>query len=214
MEFVFVLNKYNDEAFKSQVSKALEMRTELISRSEYPRMWKYIDKMNSKKKVSGEVLKKRRSRYKVYGIFLIFMGFFLLIPSLMKPGELLIPLVTGIFTVGLGILYFRYGRKSGQEKLTSFNKAAIQLLNEYEKIPEGQVTVTFTDDKVLLAGNGEIGYDEIDKIFITEDFFIIIWKERITVLQKKDLLSCNAEEFIGFITLKSQSFFETVHINA
>lgn len=54
MEFVFVLNKYNDEAFKSQVSKALEMRTELISRSEYPRMWKYIDKMNSKKKSPGK----------------------------------------------------------------------------------------------------------------------------------------------------------------
>lgn len=102
----------------------------------------------------------------------------------MKPGELLIPLVTGIFTVGLGILYFRYGRKSGQEKLTSFNKAAIQLLNEYEKIPEGQVTVTFTDDKVLLAGNGEINYDEIDKILSQKIFSSLSGKKELLFYKK------------------------------
>ena len=57
MEFVFELTKYNDVSFKPQVSKALEKRTELVSRKEHPGMWTFVDKMNSKGKVSEEVLK-------------------------------------------------------------------------------------------------------------------------------------------------------------
>ena len=123
---------------------------------------------------------------------------------------MLIPLLVGAFTVGIGILNFRYGRKSKKVKLTSFDKAAIKLFSEYEKI--SMVTVTFTNDKVQLVGNVAIGYSEIEKIFITEDLFILIWNKRITVLQKKDLSSCNVEEFINFITYKSHNLFEIVNI--
>ena len=76
MEFVFVLTKYNNVSFKPQVSKTLEKRTELVSREKYPQVWKYVDKMSSKEKASEEVPKKRRSRYKIYGILLLFLGFF------------------------------------------------------------------------------------------------------------------------------------------
>jgi len=211
MEFVFALTKYDDMSFKPQVSKALEKRTELLSRKEYPRLWKYVDKMNAKEKASEEVLKKRRSRYKVYGIFLIILGFFLLIPSLMEPERMLVPLLAGAFAVGLGMLYLRHGRTPRKAKPTSFDKAAMQLFGEYENIPAGKVTVTFTDDKVQLAGNTAIDYSEINEIFITEDLFILIWNERITVLQKKDLSSGNIEEFISFITSKSRNLFEVVN---
>jgi hypothetical protein len=73
--------------------------------------------------------------------------------------------------------------------------------------------VTFTDDKIQLAGNDLIDYSEINEIFITKDLFIFIWNVRITVLQKKDLSSCNIEEFISFITSKSRDSFEVVSIN-
>lgn len=125
---------------------------------------------------------------------------------------MLIPLLVGAFTVGIGILNFRHGRKSKKVKLTSFDKAAIKLFSEYEKIPTVTVAVTFTNDNVQLVGNVTIGYSEIEKIFITEDLFILIWNERITVLQKKDLSSCNLEEFINFITYKSHNLFEIVII--
>jgi len=210
MKFVFVLSEYNDVLFKSQVSKALEKRTELVSRKEHPKMWKYIDKMNSKEKAPEEVLKKRRSRYKIYGIFLLFLGFFLLIPSLMDPKEMLIPLIVGASTVSIGIIYLMYGRKSKKAKLTAFDKAAIKLFSEYEAIPRCQVT--FTNEKIQLKGNHTICYSEIEKIFITDDLFILIWNERITVLQKKDLTSYNVAEFINFITNKSHNLFEVIDI--
>ena len=212
MEFEFVLSKYNYESFIPQVSKALEKRTELISRKRYPKMWKYIDSLSSRDKAKEEKLKKRRKRYKVYGIFLILIGLFLLIPSLMKPEELLMPLFTGAFATGLGLLYFLYGRNRGKEKPTSFNKAAIKLFNEYEKIPSGEVKVTFTDDKVRLAEDVSIDYSEINNFFITEDLIIVIWREKITVLQKKDLATCNVEAFTDFITRKSQDLFEVVDL--
>lgn len=210
MEFVFELTKYNDVSFKSQVSKALEKRTELVSRKEHPGMWTFVDKMNSKGKVSEEVLKKRRTRYRIYGIILMIMGLFMFIPSLMEPKEMLVPLFAGAFGIGIGILYFGRGRNTKKAKVTPFDKAAIKLFSEYEKMPMG--TVTFTDDNVQLVGNVTINYSDIENIFITEDLFIIIWNEKITVLQKNDLLSANVEEFISFITSKSHNFFEVVDI--
>jgi len=210
MEFIFVLSKYNDVLFKSQVSKVLEKRTELVSRKEHPKMWRYTDKMNSKEKASEEVLKKRHSRYKIYGILLLLMGFFLLIPSLMDPKELLIPLIVSVFTVGIGITYLRYGSKSKKAKLNAFDKAAIKLFSEYETIPTYQVT--FTNEKIRLKENNAIDYCEIEIVFITDDLFILIWNERITVLQKKDLIPHNVTEFINFITDKSQNLFEVINI--
>jgi len=212
MEFVFALTGYDEESFMPQVSKALEKRTESVSRDKYPNVWKNIDKMNSKNKVSGEVLEKRRRRYKVYGILYILLGFFLLIPSLIKPEEMLIPILTGAFAICLGILYCRFGWKPKKKTLTSFDRAAMKLFNEYEKIPAEGVTISFTDDKIQLAGDAIIDYSDINEFFITKDFFIIIWKERITVLQKKDLSSCSEEEFINFIAYKSQNLFKVSNI--
>jgi len=203
MEYVFVLSKYNEELFKTQVSKALEKRTELVSRQRYPKLWRFTDKMNSRGKVPEEMLKKRHIRYRVYGIILMILGFFVLIPSLMDPKGMLVPLLVGALSVCMGIVYFRYGRKSKKKKLTTFDKAAVKLFSEYEQIPDGQIKVIFTDDEVKLEDKNKIGYGEIERIFITEDLLILIWNKRITVLQKKDLSSYNLDEFIDFIAYKT-----------
>lgn len=210
MEFTFVLTEYNDVSFKAQVSKALEKRTELVSRKEHPKMWKYANKLNSKEKASEGVLNKRRSRYNIYGILLLLLGFLILIPSLMELQEMLTPLIVGVFTIGVGVLYLRYGRKSKKASLTVFDKAAIKLFSEYEKIPT--YTVTFNNNEIQLKENATISYSEIERIFITDDLFILIWNERITVLQKKDLRSFNVAEFINFITYRSNNLFEIVNI--
>ncbi|NLK43604.1 MAG: hypothetical protein GX300_04315 [Tissierellia bacterium] len=211
MEFVFVLSNYDEASFKEQVSKALEKRTELVSRNEYPKMWKFVDKMNSKEKAPEEVLKKRYVRYRIYGIILIFLGFFLLIPSVVKIKEMLIPLIWSIFSISLGLYYFRYGKKPKKVKETSFDKATAKLFNGYKDMPPAKIIIT--EDKIQLGENSRIEYSDIERIFITEDLFIIIWNERIAVIQKKDLLSSNIEEFTDFIRSKSQDLFEVMNIN-
>ena len=101
MDYEFQLSPYDGASLVPQVSCALEKRTESISREKYPKMWKITDHFNSKK-VSEIVLKRRRLRYRVYGILLIIMGAFLLIPGLMEPQELAVPLFAGI----LGLLLY------------------------------------------------------------------------------------------------------------
>lgn len=210
MEFIFKATEYDEISFKSQVSKALEIRTELLSRKEHPKLWKFVDKLNSKEKAPEEVLKKRYVRYKVYGAVLVFLGLFILIPSVVRINEMLIPLLWSIFAIGLGLFYFSYGKRSKKVKRTSFDKAAEKLYNGYKDIPS--IKFIFTEDNIKLEGTSIINYSDIEKFFISEDLFIIIWDERITVIQKKDLSSGNLEEFIDFIKSKSQDLFEIVNI--
>jgi len=213
VEFSFVLTKYDGVAFRAQIGKALEKRTELLSREKYPNLWRCVDKLNSKR-APEEVLGNRRGRYRVYGILLLLLGLFVLIPSLMKPKQMLIPLLVGSIAVVRGASYLRKGNKSSNAKLTAFDKAAMELFKKYEKIPPDQVTIVFNDDKVLLPEDVEINYSDIERFLITEDFFILVWNEKITVLQKADLSSGNVDEFIRFIIHKSNNSFEVVNINS
>lgn len=96
MDYEFQLSPYDGASLVPQVSCALEKRTESISREKYPKMWKITDHFNSKK-VSEIVLKRRRLRYRVYGILLIIMGAFLLIPGLMEPPRTGSPFICGYF---------------------------------------------------------------------------------------------------------------------
>lgn len=121
-------------------------------------------------------------------------------------------LTVGIFNICIGMFNFRCGVKSKKVKATSFDKAALMLFSEYDKVPSVKVTVTFTSEKVKLMEDIIIDYSEMEQIFITEDLFILIWNERVTVLQKKDLLTHDVEEFIYFITDKSQDLFDVVNI--
>ncbi|MGF7141684.1 hypothetical protein HNQ56_000094 [Anaerotaenia torta] len=210
MEFVFVLSEYNDVIFKSQVSKALEKRSELFSRKAYPKIWRFTDKMNAKK-AAGKALKTGRIIYKIYGIFFLLFGFFLFIPSLMDPKEMRMPLIVGALAIGTGMIYLMSGRKQKKVKLTAFDKAAMQLFGGYEALP-AEHQVTFTDEKIRLLEDNAIDYSEIERMFITDDLFILIWNKRITVLQKKDLTPNNVTEFINFITYKSDNLFEVVNI--
>lgn len=208
--FIFTLSKYNDVVFQEQVSQALKKRIELVSRKKYPKIWKFTDRMNPQKKLSEKMLNKRRRLYRIYGIFLLLLGFFLLIPSLMDPKELQTALITGITAVGIGSGYLMYGRGSKKAKPTSFDKAAMKLFQEYDNLPKCQVI--FTNEAIQLHEQAAIDYREIEHFFITGDLFILIWNERITVLQKKDLTSNKEAEFIDFITCKSLHSFAVVNM--
>lgn len=85
-----------------QVSRALEKRTERVSRQEYPKMWELIDKLNGVEKAPFAVRENRRKRRAFLGAWEWAMGLFLLIPGCMDPKELLVPLMIGTFCYGIG----------------------------------------------------------------------------------------------------------------
>lgn len=195
MDFEFQISPYNNPSLVQQVSHALESRTEFISREKYPQIWKITDYFSSKK-VSEVVLKRRRSRYRIYGILLIILGIFLLVPGLMEPHKLLVPLVAGMIGIlAGGFTLWNCGAQKQQSK--QFEQAATKLLKDLE-VPQS-VRVRFTQDGMKIADQQIVPYSDFNFVCETEDLFLLTWNEKVSILQKQDMVTGNKEQFISFL---------------
>lgn len=194
----FQITPYDTESLLQQVSKALEKRTEFVSRERYPSLWENIDKLNAVSKG------KRRSslRSKVMSIICLVLGVFLFVPGLMKPQELLVPLLVGAFAIVIGIVYLYIGRKG---KKNPFDKSARLLLMGKDTISAKQsIMVSFSESGMEIRADDKepqhIPYSDFESMIETEDLFLFVHDTRITVLQKKDLTSNDIIDFRNFIS--------------
>lgn len=194
----FQITPYDTESLLQQVSKALEKRTEFVSRECYPGLWENIDKLNAVSKG------KRRSslRSKIMSIICLVLGVFLFIPGLMKPQELLVPLLVGAFAIVIGIVYLYIGRKG---KKNPFDKSARLLLMGKDTISAKQsIMVSFSESGMEIRADDKepqhIPYSDFESMIETEDLFLFVHDTRITVLQKKDLTSNDITDFRNFIS--------------
>lgn len=194
----FQITSYDIESLLPQVSKALEKRTEFVSRERYPGLWENIDKLNAVSKG------KRRSslRSKIMSIICLVLGVFLFVPGLMKPQELLVPLLVGAFAIVIGIVYLYIGRK---DKKNPFDKSARLLLMGKDTISAKQsILVSFSESGMEIRADDKepqhIPYSDFESMIETEDLFLFVHDTRITVLQKKDLTSNDITDFRNFIS--------------
>ena len=194
----FQITPYDIESLLPQVSKALEKRTEFVSRERYPGLWENIDKLNAVSKG------KRRSslRSKIMSIICLVLGVFLFVPGLMKPQELLVPLLVGAFAIVIGIVYLYIGRK---DKKNPFDKSARLLLMGKDTISAKQsIMVSFSESGMEIRADDKepqhIPYSDFESMIETEDLFLFVHDTRITVLQKKDLTSNDITDFRNFIS--------------
>ena len=194
----FQITPYDTESLLQQVSKALEKRTEFVSRERYPSLWENIDKLNAVSKG------KRRSslRSKVMSIICLVLGVFLFVPGLIKPQELLVPLLVGAFAIVIGIVYLCIGRKG---KKNPFDKSARRLLMGKDTISAKQsIMVSFSESGMEIRADDKepqhIPYSDFESMIETEDLFLFVHDTRITVLQKKDLTSNGITDFRNFIS--------------
>ncbi|NCE66362.1 hypothetical protein D1159_17745 [Pseudoflavonifractor sp. 524-17] len=194
----FQITPYDIESLLPQVSKALEKRTEFVSRERYPGLWENIDKLNAVSKG------KRRSslRSKIMSIICLVLGVFLFVPGLMKPQELLVPLLVGAFAIVIGIVYLYIGRK---DKKNPFDKSARLLLMGKDTISAKQsIMVSFSESGMEIRADDRepqhIPYSDFESMIETEDLFLFVHDTRITVLQKKDLTSNDITDFRNFIS--------------
>lgn len=194
----FQITSYDIESLLPQVSKALEKRTEFVSRERYPGLWENIDKLNAVSKG------KRRSslRSKIMSIICLVLGVFLFVPGLMKPQELLVPLLVGAFAIVIGIVYLYIGRK---DKKNPFDKSVRLLLMGKDTISAKQsILVSFSESGMEIRADDRepqhIPYSDFESMIETEDLFLFVHDTRITVLQKKDLTSNDITDFRNFIS--------------
>ncbi len=79
--YVFLVTPRDPSCLLAQISRALELQTQLASRARLPRLWRGIDRLRA----HGGGQKRRRG--KIGSIVCLVLGAFLLIPALQRPGN-------------------------------------------------------------------------------------------------------------------------------
>lgn len=201
-EFIFQLSSYNDPALEEETAQLLAQRLEERSREAAPGIWAATDKLNAYA-AKGTGREKRRTRHRIYGVILIALGVFILVPGLAEPGT---PALIGAGAVGIvaGILECYLTRKKQAPALPAVcRKEAARLLEPRRSMdgsfPESRAEVRFDGGGLSLCVGGETrtaAYGEMTGIFASECLWLLLYgDEQALLLQKKDLVVGDAAEF-------------------
>lgn len=202
MEFIFRLSSYDDPALEEETAQLLAQRLEERSREAVPGIWAATDRLNAYA-ARGPGREKRRTRYRVYGIILIALGVFALVPGLAEPRT---PALIGAGAVGIvsGILEFYLTRKKQAPALpAACRREAARLLEQRRSmdgsLPSKRAEVRFDSVGLSLWAGGEtktVAYGEITGIYESERLWLLLYSdEQALLLQKKDLVVGDAAEF-------------------
>lgn len=181
------------EEYLPQISYALEKRTELLSRNQYPGMWKATDKLNA---IPQKEKSQRRNRLK--SVLFLVLGVFCFVGGVMDPKELTGPLIIG----AAAILWGGFGLFRGKIKRKNpFDKSA-RLLLEQRKTTEDAKVVFDEVCMVIMAGGEEelIPYDRMEYIVEAEGLLLITFAGKVIAVKKDDMICGDMEGFRAFIT--------------
>lgn len=199
-DFIFHLTPYDTQKLLPQVSKALEKRTELLSRQRYPGLWKQTDRLNARAKGKS----RGRLRTRVMSVLCLVLGIILFVPGMMEPQALFAPLVVGAFAVaaGVGGLW-----RSFRQPRNPFDKSAATLLSGLEALPADQLpTVSFSAQEMTVDGTQTTLWTEFTFAVESPDAWLLVYEERVILLQKKDLVQGNAQDLGAFLAQRIPSF--------
>lgn len=202
--YIFQITPYDTENLLPQVSKALEKRTELVSRQQCPGLWNQTDRFRAMAK--GKTRSRLRTR--VMSVVCLALGIFLLVPGLMDPQELLVPLIVGAVAVGAGIGGLWGSRKHRRDP---FDKSASILLADLNGQMTGKTcTMAFTEKGMTASAAGTssetVPWQEISCAVETEDAFLLVYRDRVALLQKKDLSEGGKDEFRSLLASSAGVF--------
>ena len=169
-DYIFHISPYDTEKLLPQVSRALEKRTEMVSRERFPGLWKHTDRFRSMARG------RKRSRLRTRGMSALCLaaGIFLAVPGLMEPRELFVPLLVGAAAMGAGIIGLWQSRA---RKKNPFDRAAKILLEGKDKSSAEQAaSVSFSEEGMTVpAGGGKaefVPYREFECAVETADSFL------------------------------------------
>ena len=207
MEFIFKTESFNIFNFKSaeeQLVEPLKKITELNSRKKVAALWKIADGLNRRKKhVSKEVINRRIKRYRIWGFLIVLMSLFLFIPSIASPKELLVPLILSSITMVIG-LFFVFSCSGSYDK--RLKKSAHLLVKSLENVKN--YDIAFKDDGIDLNKADFIKYSDIKLLTKTQDFYVIFYRENVTVFPINTLNNFSNDLFEEFLFDKTGLSFE------
>ena len=186
------------EEYLPQISYALEKRTELLSRVQYPGMWSATDKLRASVR---EPSKGRKIFRKLLSIFCLCCGILLFVPGLMEPEELKVPLFAGAIGIGTGIGGLLRGKI---KRKNPFDKSARLLLEQ--RTTTNDAKVVFSEGGMMIMAGGEeelIPYDKMEYVVEAEGILLLTFDEKVITVKKVDMICGDMEGFRIFITGKT-----------
>ena len=142
--YVFQVGQYDSRLLIPQVSKALELRMDLVSKERYPGLWAATDKLRS----FSHGRTRSRTRSRMMGVLFLFLGIFLFVPGLTDPEELTGPLLIGALGIMAGIFNLWSSRKN---KKNPFDRSAKLLLDNISPLSQ-DIEVVFGESGVEIPG--------------------------------------------------------------
>lgn len=207
MEFIFKTESFNIFNFKfaeEQLVEPLKKITELNSRKKVAALWKIADGLNRRKKhVSKEVINRRIKRYRIWGFLIVLISLFLFMPSITSPKELLVPLIVSSITTVIG-LFFVFSCSGSYDK--RLKKSAHLLVKSFENVKN--YDIAFKDDGIDLNKADFIKYSDIKLLTKTQDFYVIFYRENVTVFPINTLNNFSNDLFEEFLFDKTGLSFE------
>ena len=197
--FHFQISDYDDTCLDAETEELLRRRLEARSRKAAPGLWKVADRLNAAAQGPGR--KKRRGRYRAYGVILLALGIFALIPGLAEPGTPALILAGGLAVLA-GTLNLLPARDKKPRTVPASCKKEAQALLAGRRVIDWSKTraeVHF-DESGMTARLGEaretVPYGQITGVFETEHLWLLVYDgEKALLLQKKDLTSGEADAF-------------------
>lgn len=214
MDFVFALEPVAGEELLPQLAAALQARTELISRAKYPKLWRTADKLGNAPRVSPETRRRRGARYRIYGVVLLALGIFLLLPAVLGRGAGLLPLLAGALSLLMALRAFRWSGDKGAlgAPEAEFVKPARQLLGGLAASGRSGGRVTFGNAGIeLKPSSGEsigVDYRDVDFLFETADLIVFTDGVRITVLRKAELAGGDIDGWRALVVKKTGNYID------
>ena len=94
--FVFQCTPLEPDALIPQVSQALEVRMEFVSRAVCPKLWAATDRLNRTKKTPAALRARRRRKGQILGLVNWIMALLLLPTAFLTPDSLLLSIAGGL----------------------------------------------------------------------------------------------------------------------
>lgn len=201
MEFVFRVSNYDVPELEAETAGLLRQWLEARSREVMPGMWRVTDRLNAHAAKDPGIGKRR---YRVYGVILIALGIFALVPGLMEPR---IPslIVTGGFAAVMGVWCLCLRERRPLQPPASCKKEAAALLKvrretDWEAL---RAEVRFDNAGWMVRtakDSSQTAYDGLKRVFETERLWLLVYgAEASLLLQKKDLVSGDAGDFLPYL---------------
>lgn len=199
-EYVFAPSNYAMD-LEGELAKALQARTELVSRKRNPKLWRLTDQMQrfAEEGPQRKELQRRRVIGYVMTAVLFIAAAALLVFGFLEPRDRRMIAIGGVCML---LALSRVLPLVTGSSITRFAKAAHQHLMSLRAADFSQKpTIRFTEDGMRIQSNlggKDYDYDTMEAFVETPRLFLLTHSGAATVLQKQDLVLGTPEEFKDF----------------